>query len=346
MSQKKINILFRTSGGRAHDKELGLGHIYRCINLALHFSKNEIYFIIEDYGGAKKILGENGFKRIFFLRNEIDVASDIKETSKIVKERKIDILIVDKYGINHKYLKEISKFVKTILITDLKNVDYKVDLVVNGFVGFKSGIRKNKYNTKCLMGPAYQILNKNFSKNIKAIKKYTILATFGGLDDHNVIETFLTSISKYIKKIKVKIILGPATMRSEKIKIMEKRYRNHIKIIQRTKNMFKEISEAEFGICSGGITTYEFASLNVPFAIICQVNHQLITAREWERKGIALNLGLINYKTPDKIEKIINKILEKKICLLTNNNHIIDGKGAQRVVREILKIKPNRSLKT
>jgi len=64
----------------------------------------------------------------------------------------------------------------------------------------------------------------------------------------------------------------------------------------------KSISEARFGLCAGGITSYEFACLNVPFAIICQVKHQLITAKEWEKQEIARNLGLLTKNTPKKLK--------------------------------------------
>ena len=52
-TKNKIKILFRTSGGAAHGKQLGLGHIFRCINLAIELHNCEIFFLIEDFGGVK-----------------------------------------------------------------------------------------------------------------------------------------------------------------------------------------------------------------------------------------------------------------------------------------------------
>ena len=101
--------------------------------------------------------------------------------------------------------------------------------------------------------------------------------------------------------------------------------------------MKKEISHAEFGICSGGITTYEFTSLGVPFVIICQYKHQLKTAREWQKRNIALNFGLPNKQTRSKIQNLIKKIVENKVPVKPNK-FIVDGLGAKRVAHEILKI--------
>ena len=101
MTQKK-NILFRVSGGRAFNKELGLGHIYRAINLALELKPDNIFFLVEDYGNVKNLLLNWGFTNIFLLQNGIKIDSDIIETTNLLHEKKIDILIVDKYDYNTK----------------------------------------------------------------------------------------------------------------------------------------------------------------------------------------------------------------------------------------------------
>ena len=62
--RKNLNILIRTAGGKETKQELGLGHIYRCLNLAKELKPNKINFLLEDFGEAKKIIEERGFKNI------------------------------------------------------------------------------------------------------------------------------------------------------------------------------------------------------------------------------------------------------------------------------------------
>ena len=338
MKQKKLNILFRTAGGFAPKKQLGLGHIYRCINLADHLKPHKNHFLVDDYKGVKKIFQENGYRDISLLKKPIDLNYDIRKTIEYIVKNNIDIVIVDKYCINPQYLSELNKFAKTVIISDLKNIEYPSNLVVNGFIGFKNKIIKNRYGTRCLLGPSYQILNENFTKKKPSKKEYTLLATFGGLDENNIVEILLSSLAKYLKKIKIKIILGPVTIKSKKIKTLEKYYGKYVKIVQKTRNMYKEISHAEFGLCSGGLTTYEFAALNVPFGIISQVDHQLITAKEWHRKKIAFDLGLVNSKTQQNIEKFLSKIIQNKIYYKINKKPLVDGHGTERVAHEILEL--------
>lgn len=337
---QKLKILFRVSGGRAVSKQLGFGHIYRTINLAKNLHEQNLFFMIEDYGGVKEIFPKS-LGKLFFLRKNIDINSDINKTKNFILTNNIDILIVDKYQTSKKYLTSMKAFCKVVYISDLFNVDFPADLVINGFIGFKNSSIYNKYGTSCLLGPAYQILNTNFSKKIKSKKKYDLLITFGGFDENNIVENLL-EIFLNQSSLRVKIILGPGTKKSNKISKISYEKNKNIKIIQKTNNLHKEISMAKFGICSGGITTYEFASQQVPFAIVSQVKHQLLTAQEWEHRKIAINLGIASQETPKKVLNLIKNI--SKIKNFSKTKSQIDGLGSRRVSKEIIKLGKSKSL--
>ena len=134
--------MFRISGGKAPKRELGLGHIFRCLSLAEQLKFNQLFFALEDFGGAQKIIRKEGHQNIFKLGKDIGVAADIRTTSRIIHKEKVDILIVDKYNVSQKYLKELIKHVKVVLVSDLKNIDFPGDLVINGFIGFENKIVK------------------------------------------------------------------------------------------------------------------------------------------------------------------------------------------------------------
>ncbi len=72
---RKVNILFRISGGKAPRKELGYGHIFRSMHLAYFFKKHNIWFLLEDYGGAKNILEHHGFDNVLKLKKNSSLDS-------------------------------------------------------------------------------------------------------------------------------------------------------------------------------------------------------------------------------------------------------------------------------
>ena len=338
MTAKNNRILFRTIGGRSTKKQIGLGHIYRCLNLAKNLKSQKLFFLIEDYGGANQIIKNSGFTNISILKKDPSIDYEFDQTKKFIEKNKIDLVVIDKYRVSLSYLKKLNKIIKTVVISDLHKIDFPADLVINGFIGFKNSQLQNKHNSKCLLGPKYQILNEKFSKrsSLRKKKEYTLLATFGGLDGHNISEQMYEPISKYGNTIKTKIILGPIAKKSFKLQHLQKKFKNSLTLIQKTNNMYNEISNCYFGLCSGGLTTYEFASLGVPFGIISQVRHQLKTAKQWEKLGIAVNLGLVSKNTPKQIEHYIENIVTGKIP--KKKTSLVDGLGSKRVSKEIVKL--------
>lgn len=332
----RSKILFRTYGGKVKNKQTGLGHIFRCINLANELKKSfDIYFLVEDYGGSRKIIKNFGFQNIFTLPKNISVNLDIEKTTKFIEKNNIGLTIVDKHKISKKYIKKLNTITKTVVITDLYETGIPSDILVNGYIGLSNKKYRNSTNTLCLLGPKYQILNKNFAtSNSKYSKQFDILVTFGALDEKNMAETFLNSLQDFVKIFKIKIIVGPIGTYSKTLKTFAKTFPDNITIIKKTDNMKKEILQSKFGFTAGGITSYEFASLKIPFAIICDSKHQLPTANEWEIKKMAINLGFINKKTNAKIHDLLKKINRSKIIFKKST---IDGKGIIRVCNEITK---------
>ena len=62
MVKKVLKILFRVSGGRAKNKEYGLGHVYLAMNLASRLKPAKFFFLVEDYGNAIELLEKYNFK--------------------------------------------------------------------------------------------------------------------------------------------------------------------------------------------------------------------------------------------------------------------------------------------
>ena len=86
-----------------------------------------------------------------------------------------------------------------------------------GYVHIKATHRKRPGRHSKKPNKKYQ--NRKFTNQ----KKYTILATFGGFDEHNIIPVFCKQLTKYLDRITAKIILGPATKKSKELKNIEEK---------------------------------------------------------------------------------------------------------------------------
>ena len=330
-----MKILFRIAGGARASNELGTGHIFRAINLSKMLKNHEIMFAIQDYGGIKEICKKMQILNTKFLSINNSIKEDYEETLKIIIKNDIDIVIVDKINTKKSYLKKLQSKIFTVYITDLIDYEFPANLVINGFVGLKNEIIKNKFNSKCVLGPSHQILSNRYMRKSKFKKKYDLLITFGGYDANNLIEKLCDILPKFLPKLKVKIILGPITKKPVCLKLMENKFKSKLKVINYTNNLRKEILQSKFGLCSGGLTTYEFASSKVPFAIICQYSHQQLTAREWEKQGHAFNFGHNDKNLTIKIKNLLSNLIKNEIKLSIKDN-VIDGFGVKRVADIIL----------
>lgn len=340
MKSRKMRILFRTYGGKIKNKQTGLGHIYRCINLGHELKKHaQVYFLVEDYGGSKKIICDNNFVKVSTLSKNISDDLDIQKTLEFVKKNKIDLVVVDKHKITKRYVKKIKNHTKIAVITDLNETSLPADILINGYIGLKNQKFKNLQNTLCLLGPKYQILNQKFSKiPIQQHKKYDILVTFGALDEKCMVDVFLNSLNQFSTMLKIKIILGPIASQSKLVTNFSKKFPKNITYVKETQNMKKEIIQSKFGFTAGGITSYEFASMKIPFAIICDSKHQIPTAIEWEKKNLGYNLGFIDKNTSSKISALLELLLAKNFLKPTKNNYLVDGHGIIRISKEVLKL--------
>ena len=171
-----------------------------------------------------------------------------------------------------------------------------------------------------------------------------MLISFGGYDEKGIIDIILKIIPNFLDILKIKIILGPVAKKNTKLYNLQKKYSKNLHVKNSTKNMANEMKYTKYGLCTGGLTTYEFACMKVPIGIISDDYHQLETAKQWEKLGFAKNLGIVNKTSKEKITLFLQQIVQREF-LSNNKKTAVDGKGSQRISNEILKMKENYLMK-
>lgn len=94
MSSKQ-NILFRADSSSS----IGIGHIMRDIVLAKQFEDSNIIFACMEFEG--NIINQIPYQVIRLKSNHIN------EVDTIIKEYKIDLIVIDHYGIDEAYEKQL-----------------------------------------------------------------------------------------------------------------------------------------------------------------------------------------------------------------------------------------------
>ena len=214
-----LNIIFRVDSSDV----IGTGHVIRCLNLAEYYKNNNIEFIckdlpfnlIEDISKKFKVnkLKLKNYSNITFNINTWLGESweiDCKKTINIIKDKKIDWIIIDHYNIDYKWENMIKPYVKNIMvIDDYTNRKHDCNILLNQQIDSDLGdkIYKNIINNNCklFLGNKYIIFNKNFFDilnkiKIKKINELNRINIFMGGSDPDNITLSIIEICKNLVK--------------------------------------------------------------------------------------------------------------------------------------------------
>lgn len=307
-----MKILILTEGG----KNIGFGHLTRCISLYQAFFEKKITpeLLINGDTSLLPLLSNENYQILNWLKKETQLFEMIKSDN---------IIIIDSYLAKKDIYDRISEITngKLAMIDDFNRLEYPKGMVVNpGIYGDKFDYSKRN-DTVYLLGKEFIILRQEFwnigerdiNENIK-----NILITFGGINDNFTLRT------KLINYLKDRFDFNFITT-GHKNKVGANKMRDWM-------------LKADICISGGGQTTYELARCGLPTIGICFAENQLGNLEGWSNIGFLEFVGWYNDKNLfEKIEEALKKLdYEKRIKMSQIGQGLVDGQGARRVVKNII----------
>jgi len=351
-----LNVVFRVDG----NAELGMGHIARCLALSRAMQKIakdvNLLFITKGYREAVTWISKEG-QSLKIIPSNLSETEELAFIATTLLKLKPDIIVTDLPYASEEYLRELKKYGKLMVsIDDIALVTHCADIVVSGYLSAK--LKKYKTtnpNTKFLIGVQYLMLREEFEKMHQVQRKIrknarNVLLTLGGADPENLTMKVVRALSKINQKLDVIVVLGPAYTRHEEFQKLLKELKtskSKFKVKCNVKNMARLMMRADIAITAGGETIYELAAVGTPSINISHMEHQSINARELERAGAVINLGLGKEVSEEQISSAVlyllkDKDLRQKMSLA--GKRLVDGKGAKRVADIILKTLETRKV--
>lgn len=197
-----------------------------------------------------------------------------------------------------------------------------------------------------LLGPHYALLRKEFSKwqdwkrKVPEIAQ-NLLVTLGGGDPENVTSKVIEAIQE-VKSDELRVVVVAATNSYyEELKSIVKNSKRHIQLRKNVTDMPKLMAWADLAVSAGGITALELAFMGLPTISITLADNQCQVVKEFEKAGVALNLGWHKSLKSSEIAKEITQLLtnaKMRGKMSRNAQSIVDGKGASRVLAEIQRV--------
>ncbi len=282
MEMNKKVILIRTAGY----KEIGMGHIYRGLQIASSFIEHEVRFVLDEKSDI-------GLQKIKNSHYKYDVIKKDYDLFDIVRKYNADIVINDILNTSEDYIEKLKGTgVRVINFEDLGEGASKADATINALYKMpENGFDGNVYwgTDFYLIRDEFLLTNpREFSQQVKEI-----LIVFGGTDPNHLTLKTLEAISdiKTYNRFHVTIILGMGCDDYEEMLEILKASDLNIDFLRDVSNMAEYMQKADLAISSQGRTMLELASLGVPTVLMAQ-NKREITHEFGGIKNGFLNLGL------------------------------------------------------
>ena len=290
------------------NNEIGLGHVYRALELADEFdTKPDIFY--NKHITDCKVFGNT--------KHNLLPINGIEELIQNCKKNQYSVFINDILSTDKMYIDSLRKAMpncKIINFEDCGNGAKYADIVFNALLG-KSLLKNVKY------GEQYYICGKTFlfHEPIK-IKKDArkVLITFGGADPMNYTDRILKIISREeYNGILFIVALGKAKKNIDAL--MKYNKSKNIKVIYDVKNMAELMSEVDVAITSRGRTGYELAILGVPTLSMAQNAREELHDFMSDKNGfIYLGLNPKNEEIKSAFDKLISSSKEERLKLQKN----------------------------
>ena len=303
-------------------KNMGRGHISRCIKLRNKINKEVIWFIDKN---TKNDLVKIVKDRIIEENNP----QSISKTTKFALKYNVKAIIIDMQNTENFIQNEIFNKKPIIVIVD------KYLIVKNALSICMHPLHIEEKNF--ISGLKYLPITKK-KQNKFNIKN--ILISFGNVDSNSITEKVIKAIieimqENVIKKneYKIYIILGKYKKNAHLITKMVSKQSNFI-IFKNPIDMSLFYKKCEFAVGSPGFSQIERLEYKIPTILIAQNTTQKKLLQHWQKSGCALVVKPNYRDLKNKIilmfqsEEIKNNIRKS----ITKN---IDNKGITRMVKKI-----------
>lgn len=276
---RRKRIIFRVDGYI----ELGMGHIYNCITLALAMIDHDVLLVTHE--GA-----EPGLAKIRETNLPYQTFQEDSELEEIIASYRPDIWVNDCLDTTEEYIRKLKSLVpRVVTIEDLGSGINVADAVINALYDEEEP-RKNIYSGYkyvCLRDEFQMEKPKLFSQEVK-----NVVIMFGGTDPSNLnrmVYDALMSQNDRFKDICFFFITGIG-YDNETNGVVTSPQKN-IFVYPNVPRVTKYLKEADLVIMGQGRSIFEAACMGVPAVVLSQNEREMSHSFAQMEHGF-LNLGL------------------------------------------------------
>jgi len=275
------NILIRADSSF----DIGTGHIMRDLVLATQYTDATITFATRELNGNINDKITNAGYGVYILKSD-----DVNELISLIHTMKIDMLIVDHYGIGLEDEEKIKKeaTVTLMVLDDLYN-KHHCDVLLNHNVYAESPKYYDLVPLDCEVrcGIQYTLLRDEFLRKSTTVrggidKRLKLFLAMGGADSKSMNLSILNII--YALDIEIHIVSTHANKHLAKLEVFVKKHENmHLHID--AKNIVDIIDICDVALVTPSVMVNEIIFLGIPFISIMVTDNQFYMYEFLKERG-------------------------------------------------------------
>lgn len=325
------------------NENVATGHMMRCIAIATECRRRGIdcIFILAENKETQR-LTEYGFSYRILDSKWDDMDGEEDKLITLIRELKLDRLVIDSYQATASYLASINVVVPVMYIDDMSEEEYSVDAILHYSQWAEDNTYQKKYSAtdvSLLVGMQYVPLREEFRKSTASEhREDSILITTGGTDTYNVTYKVLCELQsrQEFSDYKFEVIIGSLNQNKEILQGLQKKDKR-IALHQNIKNMDEFMRKCRFAVSAGGTTLYELCACGIPTVCFSFADNQ---------QGFTYEMGvhqIMRYagdarEHADIAVLIVDELIvfysdrDKTVQYSQRMKDLVDGRGTRRIV--------------
>lgn len=333
------------------NSQIATGHVMRCMAIADALQKEgyRCIFVMADREG-EALVKSRGYQVhcLDSVWNQMDSETD--KMTALIRERQIDMILIDSYFVTEDYLRRISALTKVYYIDDLDRFLYPVDTVLNSCIYADQFHYEERYRaaglaTRFLLGCEYAPLREEFSDLSYSVRERAenILITTGGTDHYNVAGKLAAKIvqAEGFRDMTIHIIAGAYNENKNWLRELAGRY-SRIVLHENVTEMAKLMVSCDIAITAGGTTTYELCACGIPSIAVALADNQLENLKRFAEEKLLAYAGDVTENETVVLGKVMELLevlegsreLRQQFSLRMQKKNIKNG--CQRIVNAML----------
>jgi UDP-2,4-diacetamido-2,4,6-trideoxy-beta-L-altropyranose hydrolase len=327
----------------------GIGHVMRCLALAQAWrdAGGQALFVMSQPPPAiqDRLCSER--IEVTSLPLRTGQAEEVRWLSEAASRHRAEWVVVDGYQFGADYQRALKDAgLKILFLDDYGHSEhYCADLVLNQNAHAQEDFYRNRAaGTRLLLGPRYALLRREFL-GCKSWKRAItpvgrkVLVTLGGSDPDNVTLRVIEALRLLrIEGLSATVVVGGANPHMKSLAEAVSDRGGIIRLVQNAPNMPELMAWADLAVAGAGSTCWEMSLLGLPSLLVDQAENQVPIAHKLDEMGVARHLGGCRDVRPAGIAAQLERLLlsaDERAAMSRRGRELVDGEGAQRVVREL-----------